>query len=278
MKMIIPTVLLVLSGLSTQATPVTMEMSGADCRESGIYDNLNLSYALKVENDLQDGVWTTSQNKETANVYRFQDDGILEIIQADASGEPRYESYMWRIEEYNNQAFLVLTTSDFKHELLYQTLPNCQGMVLVDPVSIDQVNLIYNPDTASADQRQINKRLAGVWENASYPYDLTNNFDDCGTFEPIDGAYLQYQFKSDGTFTKRFGSHLMQLEESGIYEIVGEGQYILFHTATSDGNYTHHVARIKYIDYGELVLEQTLESEDFAQFFCSSLKSISFVQ
>ena len=70
----------------------------------------------------------------------------------------------------------------------------------------------------------------------------------------------------------------MQMNETGLYEIFGKGQFIVFHTLQPDGNYLQHVARLKHLNHGEMVLEQALESDDFAQFFCSELKSITFVQ
>ncbi|MBR9919806.1 MAG: hypothetical protein GYB31_03140 [Bacteroidetes bacterium] len=280
MKAIIPTVLFMLIGLSLQAGSFMAETSDTDCREAKIYDMFELSNALKVENDLLSGVWTFGASPEKTTVYRFRNHGLLEIVRAESTGEPQYDSYMWRVEEYNNQAFLVLTTNDFQHEYLYQTLPTCQGMVLVDPVSIDQISLTYNVDAPSEQQKQINNRLLGVWENATYPYRLTNSFEECGTFEPIEGAYLKYRFNSDGTFVRSFGSHLVQMEETGYYEIFEEGQYVVFHVQQDDGNFSHHVARIKYLEYGELVLEQTLESDtdDFAAFFCSDLNTVSFIK
>lgn len=145
-------------------------------------------------------------------------------------------------------------------------------------------NVFGTPDLNTEPEARLNKiqhMLTGVWSNASYPYDIITDLSECGAFEAIEGAYLQYEFRKDGTYTRKYGSKHMDLIENGRYELSRNGEYLIFFANTDDVSPSAQqsgVAKIAHLATGELVLEQALETDDFADFFCTKYKSIMFVQ
>lgn len=146
------------------------------------------------------------------------------------------------------------------------------------------MNAFTNPNRAPEPEAALNRiqyMLTGYWSNASYPYDIITDLDECGAFEAIDGAYLHYEFRADGTYTRYYGSKHIQLREDGRYELSRSGEYLIFinpaRDADSDASCTN-VAKIAHLATGELVLELALETVDFADFFCTKYKTIMFLQ
>ena len=281
MKTLIPTVaMLLLTAWAYGA--IGPEGESSDCRTDLIAFPSNLSTLERVEFDLMNGVWTeTFLASNARKVMQFNEYGIVDVLNFDENGIGSYSNYMWRMEEFNGHPFLVLNNGQMEEELLFRIESTCQGLILSDPVSQEEIQLDYTPRKPEAKVNYSKAMLIGSWSSVTYPFDVTNDYDACGAFEQIEGAYLNYEFTPDGAYVKRYGSKNIHFEERGTFELSKDGQYILFHASGSDQTEDvigTSLAKVRHLSMGELVLEQALKSSDFADFFCTELKTVAFMQ
>ena len=156
---------------------------------------------------------------------------------------------------------------------------HCEGITLEDVVTKEEILLEYNPKMRPERVAEVKQLIEGTWESVAYPYDISSSMDHCGTFEQMKGAYLTYTFNEDGTFVRNIGSAMLNIEESGYWEISADGDFVVFHFMAENNpemTYAVSCASLEQIDSGNLNLLQTIETIDFQTFFCTSLKEFKF--
>lgn len=108
--------------------------------------------------------------------------------------------------------------------------------------------------------------LTGQWENMVYPFEVQTS-----NGLPLEGAFLRYEFRANGSYVKTLGSKTTRANDSGQWSVSNDGQYLLLY---DDCSKEPLKAKIKYIQLDELVLEQALVSGEPQ--FCTGKKDFFF--
>ncbi len=109
--------------------------------------------------------------------------------------------------------------------------------------------------------------LTGQWENMVYPFEVKTTSNGL----PMEGAFLRYEFRANGSYVKTLGCKSSRINNSGRWSVSNDGQYLLLY---DDCSTTPLKAKIKYIELDELVLEQALVSGEPQ--FCTGKKDFFF--
>ncbi len=132
------------------------------------------------------------------------------------------------------------------------------------PTDSGEVSVPVGRDPMTAAAAKMHAALAGKWENTLYPFDESAP-------KMVEGAFLTYNFRVDGTYVKTLGGTGKLIEEHGRWEVSPDGtQILLFHTAEVAPQTIH----IKYVQADELVLEQALNCKEPG--FCTRQKTFYF--
>lgn len=262
-------------------TPLlSSEIPETNCREFiKIEEGLSLSEIAEL--DLMQGIWVKKdENLQTEMTFKFQKSGSVDIISKSLKSAAVFTHAHWRVEEQNGKAVLVWEEHNEKDKLLGidQT---CDGIILTDFVADKSYELTFMPEEKASKINFIRQSLFGGWSNASYPFDISKEESDCGTFQPIKGAFLEYDFKNDGTYTKKWGSSKLEFTETGRWEISADGNYLMFRAESKDKSHESektYLAKIKMLDMDKVVLAQALESPGFEDLFCTKHKDFLFVR
>ena len=216
-----------------------------DCRKTVLHLDLQLPTPQLVSYDLTHGLWTQNDEFGNQSSYQFNDDGMVMIINLDASGNAFYQNALWRVEIFNESPFLVFTGSDFTNEKLLHVELNCKGVVLTDFVNHEEVVLSFKPLEKEARVNLVKANLIGDWTNITYG---TKNVRE--TFQNI-------RFKPDGTFS------LVKMDGNaaqGAWEVSKDAKFLILYI--NDGRNKNVprtvVASIAKVDNHGLVLDQTV--------------------
>lgn len=118
-------------------------------------------------------------------------------------------------------------------------------------------------------QKRLEASLVGKWQNTTYPFDLVAI--DGNPNERLEGAILSFEFRADGTYTKKLGSTSYTILESGQWEVSPDArQLILF----PKGSLVPDVATVKYQEYDEMVIEHALKC--MHKPYCTGVKDFFF--
>jgi hypothetical protein len=259
-----------------------LSASGETCRESlNYYDDLP-NFMDAVNLDLLAGVWavdgTYTFNRNTqSTMFQFQESGLLDVFTTDLEDKVSYTSKHWYVTQFGDNAFLIVEETPGSNDHLFEINQTCEGMTLVDRAGGETIYLTYMPK--SEDLEMIKSSLLGVWESSEYPFEIAESIDDCGTYEEMEGAFIQYQFNYDGTFQRTYGSDALLIIEAGVWSLSEDGGHItLFFTKGSNAEEVEGTAvlSIEDIHGDDLEILQSIESSDFQSFFCTPVKKTEF--
>lgn len=254
-----------------------------DCRFNYYEIDFNTSLKEQFRKDLMSGIWKEEAvaPSKIQQTVQFHDYGLVETFTYKKGKFIGHELALWRIEEFNNGIFLVWINTQMEQENLLEVQQTCDGIVLTNVETKEVLNFNYKPNVDTKAKQFAESTLQGNWDNATYPFDLTDSMNDCGTFEVMKKAFLKYKFNEDGTYEKTYGNAKVELKESGIWEVSEDGGFVVF-LATIDQDpeqvYQTSVAKIRHINIDELVLEQALSSHEFNDLFCTKIKTLAFVK
>ena len=131
-------------GLDANIDPKTNK---SQCRMDSAELNLCEDISYRIKNDLLTGRWsedleTSTVGNSVERIYDFQAIGLVEIITFFEDGQSELTKKIWRVDEVNNQAFLILTDIGTDESSTYLLEQTCHGMVLKDKVLKKEVNWI----------------------------------------------------------------------------------------------------------------------------------------
>lgn len=242
--------------------------------------NKELTLADRFRLDLENGTWLQEVTDIKKATYQFHDYGLVDVLTVTADKQVDFKSLSWKVEILDNLPFLVLSDGASTQRVLFQLEQTCKGMNLKNVFNSTSTELVFQPVYNSKVLNKIKFALSGKWTSITYPFDLTDDLQKCGTFESMKGAYLEYEFRPDGTFEKRMGADHLQMEEQGYWELSADGQYLIMHGVSYENPekiYATTVAELSHVNPGELVLTQALHvSGDFDTLFCTEIKSFYF--
>lgn len=257
------------------------------CREIIKVAEQSPDVVSKVKADLISGKWMveqkllgTSQMQSSNTSLYFYDYGMADLVSMHPQNSIQLITYLWRVEKFGEEAFLVLTSKEGRSEKLFKVEQTCKGINLTNAVNGDKTSMVFQRIKEAAELNDIRYNLTGSWDCMTYPFDITTDTETCGTFEKMDGAYLAYQLNEDGTYTKNLGTTHMDVEENGFWEVSEDGKYIIFHAAkrgNAEEVFATYVAEVSHLNYGEMVLKQALHGTgDFDTLFCTDIKTFFF--
>ena len=107
-----------------------------------------------------------------------------------------------------------------------------------------------------------------------YPFEIATASKSENNFgQEIEGAFLYYEFREDGTYIKAFGSNNEKVEETGKWNLSDNGSILFLHPS-NDCQAQSQQVNIKHLQLDELVLEQSLNTRNTN--FCTGLKDFYF--
>lgn len=118
----------------------------------------------------------------------------------------------------------------------------------VEPLTIPSLNSISTATGVA--------KLIGKWENTTYPFDVSSS----RTTEELNNAYLEYEFREDGRFSRFIGNKDKRLKEDGTWYFSTEGSHQVLIMELDNG--TCIKALVKHLEWDELVLYHELKCED----------------
>ncbi len=211
---------------------------GEKCERLEMYD-LNISYT-NIEADLVTGIWKVSLMGVESTLY-FQEDGMVEIITADCTGE-KITFEVWNVQMKDSHAVLTLTseTGVVRSMKLY---PTCDGFALrASDGSTGIMTKNERKNRVHIDRAR--KQMEGVWEIIAASI-------------PEQNSGLIWDFKHDGTFTLNIGPDLYHNGYQGIWDIAPDGEHVLLFFTRAEGPeevYAKELVKIHNVDYEDLVL------------------------
>jgi hypothetical protein len=265
--------------MMSMSTLVAAHLPDAACREF-VAQGQYASEKARMAADLTGGIWQlqTQRLGGAEGQMIFHDFGMADEIITHADGKMSYDRLHWTVEEYNGAVFLVVTqTSEKNRTNLYRMTPTCEGMDLTDAASLERIRLVHRGGKVKA-VAHMAQYLSGAWVVTDYPFDIAREMEDCGTFEPIRGAFLQYAFRANGTFVREWGNAGITYREQGFWDVTADGDHLLFHVAAADGQtiIRTDVALIEDMGNGDFRIRQALETGNNADQYCTRVKSFGF--
>ena len=213
---------------------------------------------LRVAQDLMNGAWSLSAGER----YEFHENGRLFIF----SENMEATVCQWEVNIYGGMP--VLEISD-KNGILktYKVEQTCAGITLTNLVNHDAFILDYIPMDMPGHGNKIKTKLSGEWTNVTF-FESTQKCDNAN------GAYLNYVFDINGTYTCKYGSQSNRHMEMGVWAVSKDGQFLLLTTKMGSTS----VLRIANVDGHGLILEQAMTTNDISEFFCSEQTSFAFIK
>ncbi len=232
----------------------------------------------RITQDLLSGIWTKGATLDAGldqveAVVQFSSEGLVDFIERDPSGQYLTKSMHWRVEATGREARLLLEGGRQGRQI-YRVDQTCEGVLLTDVHTSRRLFLRHNTLSRAAEFNRLQQGLVGSWSNSMYPFDPPARG---GRQERIEGAFLTYELHADGTYTKSLGGNQLVVREKGAWELSKDGRFLLLHTTREVSGRRQQVteiARIKYLQLDELVLEQALEAN--SQAFCTRRKDFFF--
>ena len=229
--------------------------------------------------DLTQGNWVLESERLDGGSGRmiFHDFGMADEIIRGEGGDFSYNRVLWTIEVYNNTHFLVVTHLDQERNTnLYKMDVHCKGIDLTDAASRELIYLKYD----GAKGNTVNAKahyLTGAWMNVDYPFEVTDDITNCGTFETMKGAYMQISFWENGTFVRDYGNAGKTVSMRGYWDITPDGRYLLLHYRNAEKEASHTVvAELLETEGGTLSIMQKNEPTDGDDFFCTPTRKFTF--
>lgn len=253
------------------------------CRQLATIEGAGLAEAVKL--DLLNGFWTeilTTGAVETSKslnrvIYQFNENGLVDMIREREGCETTIQTNRWTVASYGSQSFLFIDKPNASGQVMYQLEQTCEGVTLTNTSSAIKVKLGFKPKKKAEMLSQVRSTLMGNWKSITYPFDLTKDLNTCGTFEPMQDAYLSYRFAPDGSYVRTMGTSKLEIKEYGYWELSDDGNYIVFHVCASknpESAVRTYLAEIAHLNTGEMVMKQALHGAgDFESLFCTQAKT-----
>ncbi len=218
--------------------------------------------------------WNLTEQNLATTTFFFNDYGRVEMIGTNDNGTMTYKMKKWRVEETKGAIFLVMSEikSGGNVEMFKMEATRAGSLMLTPNGSRQQTFL--NPITTMTEEESdlLKADLMGSWAHIGYPFQVSGDLAPCGATAELEGAFLNYTFSSNGTFTQQFGSatqtsHLCK----GSWDISSDGRFLLLHTEKGT-----HIAKIKQFTTTRLALEQILVTPEYETLFCTTNKIFTF--
>ncbi len=253
-----------------------------DCREA-YTNNPDLSQKARVATDLVEGTWKIHwQNGQgkTGQII-FHEFGAADQILKNSDGTYMFHQSQWTLEEYNNALFLVISHLEGENRTnMYRVFQTCDGIDLTDIGSLERLSFKFAGKKGNAPVDYMSQNLTGEWISNGYAFDHATDMEDCGTFQPMKDAFLQYSFRGDGTYARALGNRGMTIRESGFWDITEDGRFLLMHVKDVSGNQILRtdVAELAQMQDGSFAIRQALVNKDKNDLFCTNLKEFGFTR
>lgn len=139
--------------------------------------------------------------------------------------------------------------------LLALAIPAIGNLHESDCCPFEKTDLLVDRDSGNVEdeaetalQQSIKATMIGKWESTVYPFNLKNGKKN----SRLEGAFLQYTFRPDGTYAISYGDVETRFEEKGTWNISANGKEIELKARNSKKSQT---IIIKYLEFDELVLQ-----------------------
>ncbi len=240
-------------------------LDSSNCREVINLQSSHIASKWIVEKDLIEGLWWGELRGVVSSFY-FNKSGLLLSISDDYPYGPADEK-LWNTHEIDGKIFLSISTGDRYY--LYRVMQNCDGIILTDVNNHNHFRLAYQ---GAKKHQNFFHDLIGSWNAVSYPFTLS------GDKPEIEGAKLSYKFNEDGTFQRDIQSAIHHYQESGIWHLTEDNQYIVLYYFEDNPKQTYQseVIRILNKDFGHLDLEYVIKSKDNSELFGTKAKMNTF--
>lgn len=253
-----------------------LEAAQKSCRLDGFSFPAHFSMVDRLKADLVQGVWVS----EETLAFQFHSYGLVDIISADSNGKLSIESRMWKVEQLSGGLALVLHDNEFNEQIVFVE-QTCDGLSASFTDSLNEIELVLMPTIPAKELDILQHSLLGEWNSVTFPSDLAKAMG-CPTDENAGPSSMHLEFHADGAYTKLCDTPTAHLEETGIYEITPDGQYIIFYATGQPGNpaetYQATVVRIQYLTIGEMVLEQPVSAFGFAGIQHMAVRHIAYMK
>lgn len=237
--------------------------------------NLNekLSIGDKVRSSLATGFWTKKSVKQTQQSFiQFHESGRVDWVLSSRKAGTSSEYHEWELDFSNQVSQLILKNTEFETEQQFTLERICEGILLTNQETKTAFVLKHECKNQAAIIKSTKTGLAGSWNNATYPYDISKNKYAAGTRKAMKSAFLKVTFLQDGTYLKKYGNNKINLMEKGEWEISQDGQFVFLHHKNKTS-----VAKIQHLDLDEMVLEWQLEHPQNTD-FSTTQKSFAFIR
>lgn len=254
-----------LSASTIDTTPNNCDWTATNFKET-------LKFVDQVRTNLETGFWIKKDSEQAnSTLIQFHNSGRVDwIVDFKNNNTNKYNN--WKLDICGNTPFLVLKKVEDDMEQCFKLERTCDGIVLTNSKTKESIVLENKSEAEIATIKAVKTGLAGNWNNATYPFDISKNKRGNGTRRAMKDAYLKISFQQDGTYLKKYGSEKVHLIEKGNWEVSRDGQFVFMET-----NGLISVAKIQHLDLDEMVLEWQLDHPQHTD-FSTEVKSFAFIR
>jgi len=251
--------------MSTQADSHSLQNGYSAQTESSIQPNTYLS--SNIAQDLALGTWTVdnSSNSGTKSMYLFDISGDLMILTTGMDFGTSVEAKTWEVTEYDNKTFLSVGVKGEQKDELYEINKSQDGILLSNVLEAKEIKLDFMPSPSTS--KQSKELVFGSWHSASYPFEIASNFDNCGSFEPIRGAFFNLDLNRDGSYSKSWGGELQQFNTKGQWIMAAGGTQLLL---LNDKGISGEAYTVESLHGNKIFLKGSIQST--SSVYCTPIK------
>lgn len=218
------------------------------CRKYVIDLHIGMSPSQIVQYDLTHGFWVEYDFFGGQRTYQFNDNGLADILEADANGRIFYHNLQWEVGARNGLVVLSLIESGNATKML-AVQRTCEGVTMTDLLTMETTHLAYMPLVNEEKINKLKTNLLGDWTNVTI------------TKSALKGAFKTIRFRRDGTFTMERDGIYQTSREAGAWEVSKDSQYLLLYIAGAEGKSLREtvVVKISQLDDHSLEILQPVE-------------------
>lgn len=249
------------------------------CRLGLNYENAFVFSAEKTKEDLLSGIWISGADfqNEIHQTWMFEQTGKLNIFNETTEAGIKVDERTWKVVDFEGSVFLMVSSPNNKAELHFKVNPTCNGMELQN---------IQTGETHSFDYTVIKSKVSngsditGSWICNQYPFEISQRFDQVGSFETVKGAFLNLEINTDGTYSKSFGSEIKCFTEKGQWRLSKDGKYILLIPSLTQNpkNVAMEALEIQKIKGDKLVIKTAITSTENISAFKTNTRNFQFIR
>ena len=254
------------------------------CRIEMMDKDTYASITNRNEEDLLSGIWTsnTLMGSGESQTLLFDKSGSVMILSSSFDNGISVNQKNWKVMDFDGKAFLVMSDTHKSKEELFQLNQTCEGIELVNVATGKVLKFNYNAINLENDKTILAKQLVGKWESTNYPFEIAKNFNQCGSFVPVNGAFFGLELKEDGSFKRTFGGELQKYSQTGTWEVSKDGKYLVFKTTHQNGiklkSQSLDGMEIERFNGNKLHAKAALSTKDNSTVFCTNTKTFSFTR